>query len=1261
MHTIISVFDEENPSIVNLPTDISVNNDPTECGALITWIEPTPDDNCAGSSILQTAGPANNSLFPIGLSIVTYTSTDAIGNIHEESFTVTVNDNEAPNIIDLPADISANNDPALCGAIVTWTEPTSDDNCPGSTILQTAGLINGSEFPIGISTVTYTASDDSGNNSMGSFDVMVSDSEKPTIVDLPADISINNDPATCGAIVSWIEPTGNDNCPGSLISQTEGLAPGSLFPLGITSIVYSVTDANGNTDTGTFDVIVSDSENPTILDLPEDISVSNDANNCGALISWTEPTSNDNCPGSTIAQTAGPANGSLFPLGMSIVSYTAYDANGNSYEESFNVSISDTEDPTIDGLPSDIILSNDAGLCGAVASWIEPTSDDNCPGSTISQTAGLTSGSVFPIGPSTVTYSVLDAYGNSYEESFDVIVSDSEAPTLSAVNDFTVNPDLGCDFSIPDYTGLVSAADNCGLLSITQDPVLGTLLSGHGNTQLITLTANDENGNSTSTSFTISLLGTEVYYADTDGDGFGDPNNSVMDCSTPIGYVSNNDDCDDSSDQIYPTAIEICDGLDNNCDGTIDDGDPLITGQTAWYLDNDGDAYGNDAISILSCEQPIGYVQDNTDCDDNAFAVNPGVTEIPGNGINDDCDPATLDGDDNDGDGIVNELDPDDDNDGCLDINDPNPFVASTDQDGDGVVEDCDICLGDDATGDSDGDGVCDDLDTCIGDDSIDTDGDLIPDACDVCPLDNPDDSDGDGICDSNDICPGGDDLADADGDAIPDGCDVCLGNDASGDSDGDGICDDLDICAAGDDLVDTDADGVPNACDVCPLDNPDDSDGDGICDSNDICPGSDDLADADGDAIPDGCDVCEGNDASGDSDGDGICDDLDICAAGDDLVDTDADGVPNACDVCPLDNPDDSDGDGICDSNDICPGGDDLADADGDAIPDGCDVCLGNDASGDSDGDGICDDLDICAAGDDLVDTDADGVPNACDVCPLDNPDDSDGDGICDSNDICPGGDDLADADGDAIPDACDVCLGNDASGDSDGDGICDSNDICPGSDDLADVDGDGIPNGCDVEECDGIDNNGDGIVDEGFPDSDGDGIADCVDTGVPDNDGDGYTSDVDCDDTNPTVYPGAPELCDGLDNNCDTQVDEGLSTDADGDGHYAVGSCLSPADDCDDNDPSVYPGAPELCDAIDNDCNGIVDDGLSSDADGDGHYAIGSCLLPNDDCDDNDATFIPVLQNFVMESIIIVILKWMKDSQQMRMAMGIMQLDLA
>ena len=167
-----------------------------------------------------------------------------------------------------------------------------------------------------------------------------------------------------------------------------------------------------------------------------------------------------------------------------------------------------------------------------------------------------------------------------------------------------------------------------------------------------------------------------------------------------------------------------------------------------------------------------------------------------------------------------------------------------------------------------------------------------------------------------------------------------------------------------------------------------------------------------------------------------------------------------------------------------------------------------------------------------------------------------------------------------------------------------------CP-SGDAPRIDGDGdgssLPEDCDdsrggvhpgaAELCDGLDNDCDGAADEGW-DEDADGFKTCG-------------AAPDCDDTDPAAYPGAEDVCDGIDNDCNGLVDDGGFIDVDVDGFCSD-------QDCDDNDAGVHPGVPEICDGVDQDCNGLIDEGFDGDLDG--HAGCGG-----PDCDDTDPAIHP------------------------------------
>ena len=123
-----------------------------------------------------------------------------------------------------------------------------------------------------------------------------------------------------------------------------------------------------------------------------------------------------------------------------------------------------------------------------------------------------------------------------------------------------------------------------------------------------------------------------TYYADADADGFGNSAVSQFSCTVPAGYVTNSTDCNDSNANVRPTAIEICNTIDDNCNGQINEGISFIT----YYADSDGDGFGNPSVSQNSCITLVGYVANNTDCNDANSLVKPTAIEIC-NTIDDNC------------------------------------------------------------------------------------------------------------------------------------------------------------------------------------------------------------------------------------------------------------------------------------------------------------------------------------------------------------------------------------------------------------------------------------------------------------------------------------------------------------------------------------------------------------------------------------------------------------------------------------------------
>ncbi len=504
----MTIVDDENPSM-SCPGNITQNTDPSSCDAVVTYTTPVGTDNCTGATTIQIAGLASGSTFPIGTTTNTFEVTDAAGNTNTCSFDVTIVDNENPTI-SCPGNITQNADPGSCGAVVTYTAPVGTDNCSGATTIQTVGLASGSTFPIGTTTNTFEVTDAAGNTNTCSFDVTVVDNENPTIV-CPGNITQNTDPGSCDAVVTFTTPVGTDNCTGANTAQIAGLTSGSAFPIGTTTNTFEVTDAAGNTSSCSFDITITDNENPTIS-CPGNITQNTDPGSCDAAVTYTAPVGTDNCSGATTVQIAGLTSGSAFPIGTTTNTFEVTDAAGNIATCSFDVIVTDNENPVIT-CPANI------QTCDSVITFNDPVITDNCTGATFVLTSGLSGNSIFPVGITTNTYTVTDASGNTATCSFDI--ERYALPVINAGNDLTT--DAGKPIQI-DATGSNIASYDWSPAIGLDDPMIEDPLASPEFTTSYTITVTSSDGCMASDDITVSIkLKIEVNnFMSPNGDGKND-------------------------------------------------------------------------------------------------------------------------------------------------------------------------------------------------------------------------------------------------------------------------------------------------------------------------------------------------------------------------------------------------------------------------------------------------------------------------------------------------------------------------------------------------------------------------------------------------------------------------------------------------------------------------------------------------------------------------------------------------------------------
>jgi len=612
----VTVLDTISPTFASFPNNITENVAPGTCAKTITWTEPTASDNCAAT--VTREGQAPNTSFNAGTHNIVYTATDESGNAISGTLTITVNDNEAPDIAGLPNDTTINTDAGYCGATFSWTAPTAIDSCPNSTIALDPGSQNaGSFFALEDSpfTVSYTATDAASNTYQTSFQITVQDKENPSIYGLPSDTILYVDNANCTAALNYTPPTTEDNCAGAEITKIAGPNPNEPIAIGTATVTYTASDVAGNDSTASFTIQVVDTISPSILNLRGDSTLYVASNACAASMTWTDPTVSDNCAGSTLSTLpAGSQSGDSFTLGENIISYTATDANTNTSTASFTISVVDTISPSVEGLRGDSTLYVAAGECAATMTWTEPTAEDNCTGASISPMAGASlSGTAFGLGATTVTYTAIDGSSNSDSSQFVITVLDTIAPTLDNMPaDIVINPPQGsCDTLVTWIPP--TAGDNCAGFISSESDTSGTrfAIGSH----YVYYTASDSAGNTTSDSLLITINDNDLDSdnigdcSDPDIDGDGVLNDDDDDAYDKFVCSDDDDDgCEDCLNGSYDTAN---DGPDSDSDGICDDSDlcsdPLannyqapLTGGANEECQDCPDAPIFDAVNLVS-------------------------------------------------------------------------------------------------------------------------------------------------------------------------------------------------------------------------------------------------------------------------------------------------------------------------------------------------------------------------------------------------------------------------------------------------------------------------------------------------------------------------------------------------------------------------------------------------------------------------------------------------------------------------------------
>ena len=437
------------------------------------------EDGCS-SAVTITQSPTNNAVLALGTNEVVLTVADSGGNTVNSTNTIVVVDVAGP-VVTIMGD-----NPLMVECHAAFVDPgaSANDNCSGVAAITTNGIVN-AEVP-GSYLIEYSATDAAGNATTNTRVVNVVDTTAPALTIL------GDNPATNECHIAYTDAgaTASDACAGVVSVSTNNLVDANVP--GVYTVIYTADDGNGNTNTATRTVYVTDTFSPALAILGANPAT----NECHVPYVDVGVAALDACAGFVEVATNSTVDANT--PGVYLVTYTTDDGNGNTNSVSRTVYVVDTLGPTLT-----ILGANPAtNECHIAYVDAGATAMDACSGSMTVSTNGIVEANV--PGVYTVVYTSDDGNGNTNTATRTIYVVDTTPPLITqCATNRTMVVDNNCLVTLPDFTGELSVSDACSLVTVSQSPSPGTEV-GVGQ-HLISFTASDITSNSAVCSFLLNV------------------------------------------------------------------------------------------------------------------------------------------------------------------------------------------------------------------------------------------------------------------------------------------------------------------------------------------------------------------------------------------------------------------------------------------------------------------------------------------------------------------------------------------------------------------------------------------------------------------------------------------------------------------------------------------------------------------------------------------------------------------------------------